>query len=181
MIHDLFVAGEPLLDKAIRSVLVYLFLIGLLRIAGKREFSQLNNGDFVVLLLLSNTVQNAIIGSDNSLWGGLFGAAVLVAANRLLVRATYNRGWLVRMIEGTPTTLISHGRLNRRNLKHEAITNEQIMAAVRHQGATSLRDVDLTVLEPNGTLTVELHDRIAEVLERLRRIEERMDSTSGGA
>jgi uncharacterized membrane protein YcaP (DUF421 family) len=177
MIHDLFVAGEPLLDKAIRSVLVYLFLIALLRYAGKREFSQLNNGDLVVLLLLSNTVQNAIIGNDNSLWGGLFGAAVLLATNRLLVRSTYGRDWLIRMVEGTPTTLITHGRLNRRNLRHEEITNEQIMAAVRRQGATKLADVDLAVLEPNGALTVELHDRIGEVLERLRRIEARLDSS----
>src|SRR5919201_2172070 len=106
MIHDLFASGVPLLEKAVRSVAVYLFLLAVLRIAGKREIAQLNNFDFVVLLLLSNTVQNAIIGSDDSLWGGLFGAAVLVAANRLLVRATYDRGWLVRMIEGTPTTLI---------------------------------------------------------------------------
>jgi uncharacterized membrane protein YcaP (DUF421 family) len=177
MIHDLFVAGEPLLDKAIRSVLVYLFLVGLLRVAGKREFAQLNNGDLVVLLLLSNTVQNAIIGNDNSLWGGLFGAAVLLATNRLLVRSTYGRDWLIRMVEGTPTTLITHGRLNRRNLRHEEITNEQIMAAVRRQGATKLADVDLAVLEPNGALTVELHDRIGEVLERLRRIEARLDSS----
>jgi uncharacterized membrane protein YcaP (DUF421 family) len=179
MIHDLFVAGEPLLDKAIRSVLVYLFLVGLLRIAGKREFAQLNNGDLVVLLLLSNTVQNAIIGTDNSLWGGLFGAAVLVVTNRLLVRFTYDKEWLIKMVEGTPTTLVTHGRQNRRNLKHELITNQQLMAAVRRQGATKLSDVDLAVLEANGTLTVELHDRIGEVLERLRRIEERLDSSPG--
>jgi uncharacterized membrane protein YcaP (DUF421 family) len=70
MAHDLFLAGEPLLDKTIRSVVVYLSLVFLLRIAGKREFAQLNNGDLVVLLLLSNTVQNAIIGNDNSLWAG---------------------------------------------------------------------------------------------------------------
>ena len=156
MIHDLFVAGEPLLDKAIRSVLVYLFLVGLLRIAGKREFAQLNNGDLVVLLLLSNTVQNAIIGNDNSLWGGLFGAAVLVATNRLLVRSTYDKEWLIKMVEGTPTTLI---------------TREQLLAAVRRQGATNVSDVDLAVIEPSGALTVELHDRMGEVLERLGRIE----------
>jgi uncharacterized membrane protein YcaP (DUF421 family) len=179
MIHDLFVAGEPLLDKAIRSVLVYLFLVALLRIAGKREFAQLNNGDLVVLLLLSNTVQNAIIGNDNSVWGGLFGAFVLVVTNRLLTRFVYDRQWLIRMVEGTPTTLITHGRLNRRNLKDELITNEQIMAAVRRQGATKLADVDLAVVEPNGALTVELHDRMGEVLERLRRIEERLDSSRG--
>src|SRR5262245_20089932 len=174
MIHDLFVAGEPLLDKAIRSVLVYLFLVALLRIAGKREFAQLNNGDLVVLLLLSNTVQNAIIGNDNSLWGGLFGATVLVVANRLLVRFAYDREWVIKLAEGTPTTLIKHGRLERRNLKHELITNEQIMAAVRRQGAARLSDVDLAVVEPNGALTVELHDRIGEVLERLGRIEARL-------
>lgn len=179
MIHDLFVAGEPLLDKAIRSVLVYLFLVGLLRIAGKREFAQLNNGDLVVLLLLSNTVQNAIIGNDNSLWGGLFGAAVLVACNRLLIRSSYGRGWIIKLVEGTPTTLITHGRLHRRNLRRELITNEQILSAVRHQGAGKLSDVDLAVMEPNGALTVELHDRMGEVLERLRRIETRLDSPAG--
>jgi uncharacterized membrane protein YcaP (DUF421 family) len=180
MAHDLFVAGEPLLDKAIRSVVVYLFLVFLLRIAGKREFAQLNNGDLVVLLLLSNTVQNAIIGNDNSLWGGLFGAAVLVVANRFLTRVGYDQPWMTRLFEGTPTTLITHGRLNRRNLRHELITREQILAAVRHQGATKLGDVDLAVVEPNGALTVELHDRIGEVLERLRRIEERLPSSGPG-
>ena len=171
MIHDLFVAGVPLAEKAIRSVAVYLFLVVLLRLAGKREFAQLNNGDLVVLLLLSNTVQNAIIGNDNSLWGGLFGAAVLLAANRGLTRVTYDRPWLVRMIEGTPTTLVAHGRIKVKSLRRELITREQLMAAVRHQGATHLQDVDLAVIEPNGALTVELHDRIGEVLERLRRLE----------
>ncbi len=176
MIHNLFVAGAPLAEKAIRSAAVYLFLVALLRFAGKREFAQLNNGDLVVLLLLSNTVQNAIIGSDNSLWGGLFGAAVLVAANRLLVRVSYGRPWMVRLAEGTPTTLITHGRLRQRNLRQELITREQLLAAVRRQGATRLADVDLAVLEPNGALTVELHDRIGEVLERLARIEARLGS-----
>lgn len=176
MIHDLFVAGEPLLDKAIRSILVYLFLVALLRIAGKREFSQLNNGDLVVLLLLSNTVQNAIIGNDNSLWGGLFGALVLVVANRLLIRSSYGREWMIKLVEGTPTTLITHGRIHKRSLRQELITSEQLLAAARHQGATKLSDVDLGVVEPNGALTFELHDRIGEVLERLRRIEERLDA-----
>jgi uncharacterized membrane protein YcaP (DUF421 family) len=180
MVHDLLVSGEPLLDKAIRSVAVYLFLIALLRIAGKREFSQLNNGDLVVLLLLANTVQNAIIGNDSSLWGGLFGALVLVVANRVLVRFTYDRTWLVRLVEGTPTTLITRGRLNSRNLRRELVNREQLLAAVRRQGATSLRDVDMAVLEPTGALTVELHDRIGEVLERLGRIEARLDSKPRG-
>jgi uncharacterized membrane protein YcaP (DUF421 family) len=180
MLRDLLVAGEPLVDKAIRSVAVYLFLIGLLRIAGKREFSQLNNGDLVVLLLLSNTVQNAIIGSDNSLWGGLFGATILVVANRVLVRLSYDRPWLIRLAEGTPTTLITHGRFNLRNLRRELVSRAQLLAAVRRQGATGLKDVDMAVLEPNGALTVELHDRMGEVLERLRRIEARLDSPGEG-
>jgi uncharacterized membrane protein YcaP (DUF421 family) len=171
MIHDLLVAGVPLAEKAIRSVAVYLFLVVLLRIAGKREFAQLNNGDLVVLLLLSNTVQNAIIGPDNSLWGGLFGAFVLVAANRLLVRLTYDRPGMVRLLDGTPTTLVQHGRIDRRNLRQELITPEQLLAAMRRQGATKLGDVELAVVEPSGALTVELHDRIGEVLERLRRLE----------
>ena len=180
MLHDLLVSGEPLLDKAIRSIAVYLFLIGLLRIAGKREFSQLNNGDLVVLLLLSNTVQNAIIGNDLSLWGGLFGALVLVVANRVLIRFSYDRSWLVKLVEGTPTTLITRGRLNLRNLKSELVNREQLLAAVRRQGAISLKDVDTAVLEPNGALTVELHDRMGEVIERLRRIEARLDAERDG-
>jgi uncharacterized membrane protein YcaP (DUF421 family) len=179
MIHDLFASGIPLAEKAIRSVAVYLFLLGVLRLAGKREIAQLNNFDFVVLLLLSNTVQNAIIGSDDSLWGGLFGAAVLVAANRLVVQASYRSQRLTNLVQGRQTVLVRGGRALRRNLRRELITSEELMAAVRRQGVSRLRDVRLAVLEPTGALTVEPEDVIGEVLARLRRIEAHLGSDGG--
>src|SRR5579864_9515912 len=87
--HDMLVSGVPIGEKVIRTVAVYIFLIGGLRLFGKRELGQLNPLDFIVLLLLSNTVQNAIIGNDNSLAGGLLGAGVLFVINDLLVRYAY--------------------------------------------------------------------------------------------
>lgn len=105
MTRDLLVAQLPLLDKVLRTIAVYLFLVLALRLAGKRELAQLNSFDLVVLLLLSNTVQNAIIGPDNSLLGGLLGAAVLLAANYTTVRLGFQYLALARALEGTPTTL----------------------------------------------------------------------------
>jgi uncharacterized membrane protein YcaP (DUF421 family) len=185
VVHDLFFVQVHLPEKAIRSLAVYLFLVAVLRLAGKREFAQLNNFDLVVLLLLSNTVQNAIIGADDSLVGGLFGAAVLLAANLLIVRLTYRFPKLARVLEGRPTTLARHGRLLERNLRRERITREELMAAMRRQGVGRLADADLVVLESSGALTVEQHDQLGEVLERVRRIEARLAATpaagDGGA
>jgi uncharacterized membrane protein YcaP (DUF421 family) len=179
MIHDLFASGVPLAEKLVRSVAVYGFLLLVLRLAGKREIAQLNNFDFVVLLLLSNTVQNAIIGDDNSLWGGLFGAAVLLAANRVVVQASYRSPRLTRLFQGVQTVLVRDGRTVRRNLRKELITNEELMAAIRRQGVSKLSDVQLAALEPTGALTVEPEDVMGEVLARLRRIEARLGGDGG--
>src|ERR1041384_3051083 len=107
---DLFTPGISFADKTIRTLAVYGFLLVGLRVAGKRELSQLNSFDLVVLLLLSNTVQNAIIGNDNSLVGGLFGALVLLMVNAVLVRTLYRFGKL-DTLEGAPDVLIKNGRL----------------------------------------------------------------------
>src|SRR3954465_10505290 len=125
---DLIVPGIPLVEKLVRTVVVYGFLLIGLRLAGKREMSQLNSFDLVVLLLLSNTVQNAIIGSDNSMLGGLFGAAVLLLFNAVLVRVLYRYGRLDRL-EGSPETLIRNGRFVRHNLERELITVTELEAA----------------------------------------------------
>src|SRR5712692_11614822 len=106
MWQSLFHAGVPLLEKVIRTVVVYLFLLIGLRLAGKRELGQLNPFDLVVLLVLSNTVQNAIIGPDDSLLGGLVGAALLLIVNHLVVRWVYRRRWLGRLVGGGPNVLI---------------------------------------------------------------------------
>lgn len=171
MARDLFVIQIPVLEKVLRSVAVYLFLVVLLRLGGKRELAQLNTFDLVVLLLLSNTVQNAIIGSDNSLLGGLLGAAVLIGLNYLIVRLGFRHPALSRVLAGKPTVLVDNGRTLDGNLRHALISQEELTAAVRRQGARDLTDVDVAVLEANGTLTVEQRDRTNELLRRLDRIE----------
>jgi uncharacterized membrane protein YcaP (DUF421 family) len=180
VLHTLLTPGVPLAEKALRSIAVYLFLVVVLRLAGKREVAQLNNFDFVVLLLLSNTVQNAIIGNDNSLIGGLVGAAVLIVANRVVVSAAFHVPRLTRLVQGAQTVLVDHGKVDERNLRKELITHEELMAAVRRQGVSRLEDVELAALEPTGALTVEPADVIGEVLARLRRIEAALGTDPGG-
>src|SRR6187455_1772975 len=107
----LFALPLPVLEKVLRPILVYGFLIFGLRLAGKRELAQLNPFDLVVLLTLSNTVQNAIIGNDNSLVGGLIGASTLLLVNYLVVRFMYRHGRLERIIEGGPDEIISNGKI----------------------------------------------------------------------
>src|SRR3954466_1187440 len=118
---DLLYPGIPVLEKIIRTIIVYAFLLVGLRLAGKRELTQLNPFDLVVLLLLANTVQNAIIGNDNSLLGGLLGAATLLLLNWLVVRGLYRYGKL-DAVEGKPDMLIRNGRLLRHHLERELIT-----------------------------------------------------------
>src|SRR5437762_1968386 len=111
MWHDLFLLGIPVLEKIIRPILVYLFLIIGLRLAGKRELAQLNPFDLIVLLTLSNTVQNAIIGDDNTVLGGVIGASTLLAINYLAVRFLYRHQRLEQFIEGGADTLILDGKI----------------------------------------------------------------------
>jgi len=149
---DLLVPGVPLLEKLVRTLVVYAFLLVGLRLAGKRELSQLNSFDLVVLLLLSNTVQNAIIGNDNSLTGGLFGAAILLALNAALIRILFHYGKL-DTVEGRPDTLIRNGRLVRSHLERELITIHELEAAARRQGIESLAQVSECRLETGGALS----------------------------
>ena len=150
---DMFVLGLPLLEKILRPVIVYAFLVVSLRLSGKRELVQLNPFDLVVLLTLSNTVQNAIIGDDNSVTGGIIGASSLLAINYLVVRFLYGHRKLDQIVEGKADVLIEGGKLHAERLKKELITTSQLEAAARKQGFDSLREVDKCVLEPGGTLT----------------------------
>src|SRR5258708_36765290 len=109
---DLWIPGEPILAKILRPLVVYAFLVISLRIAGKRELAQLNPFDLVVLLTLSNTVQNAIIGNDNSISGGIIGATSLLVVNYVVVRFLYRPERIDRFVEGHPVVLIWNGRLN---------------------------------------------------------------------
>ena len=149
---DLFTPGISVTDKLIRTVVVYVFLLVGLRLAGKREMSQLNSFDLVVLLLLSNTVQNAIIGNDNSLLGGIVGAAALLVINAVLVRGLYRYGKLDKL-EGRPDVLIRNGRLLRKHLERELITVSELQSAARRQGIDSLASVSECRLETGGALS----------------------------
>src|SRR5256712_1090429 len=150
---DMFVLGLPLLEKILRPVIVYAFLVISLRLSGKRELVQLNPFDLVVLLTLSNTVQNAIIGEDNSVLGGIIGATSLLVTNYLVVRFLYDHRKLEQLVEGRADALIEGGKVRVRNLKRELITVPQLEAAARKQGFDSLSEVEQCVLEPGGTLS----------------------------
>jgi uncharacterized membrane protein YcaP (DUF421 family) len=151
--NDLLTVGIPLTEKLVRTLLVYLFLLVGLRLAGKRELGQLNPFDFVVLLLLANTVQNAIIGNDNSLLGGLVGAAALLVVNWFVVRYLYTHPAFARLVEGDPDLLIRNGKMLPTRMKKELITPEELEAAARRQGIDGLHKVDSCRLEIGGALT----------------------------
>ena len=175
MSHDLWHLGISAGEKAIRTIFVYGTLLLLLHLAGKRQLAQLNSFDLVVLLLLSNVVQNAIIGNDESLSGGLLGATVLVAANYVLVRAAFMSPRFGKALQGGSTTLYEDGRFDERALRREAITKEELVAGLRRQGM-ELDDVERVALEPEGTFnaTPKPKPSIEDVLAALRRIEEKL-------
>ena len=149
----MFVVGLPIMEKILRPIIVYIFLIVGLRLSGKRELVQLNPFDLVVLLTLSNTVQNAIIGDDNSVSGGIIGATSLLLINYLVVRFLYKHRALDQFIEGRADVLIEDGKIRTQNLKRELITVTQLEAQARKQGFDSLSDVQQCVLESGGTIT----------------------------
>jgi uncharacterized membrane protein YcaP (DUF421 family) len=148
----------PLIEKVLRPVIVYLALVLLLRIFGKRELAQLNPFDLVVLLSLSNTVQNAIIGDDNSISGGIIGAFTLLAINWFVVRLLFRSPKLTRAIEGRPVVLIKDGHVDLKALKREALTREELIEVVHRQGFEHLHDVHRCELEPNGSFYLEAND-----------------------
>src|SRR5215469_11150932 len=150
---DMFVLGIPLLEKILRPIVVYAFLVVGLRLAGKRELVQLNPFDLVVLLTLSNTVQNAIIGDDNTVLGGIIGATSLLITNFLVVRFLYGHRKLDQLVEGRADLLIENGKVRTQHLKTELITMAQLEAAARKQGFSSLSEVEQCILEPGGTMT----------------------------
>jgi uncharacterized membrane protein YcaP (DUF421 family) len=153
MWHSMFYLGLPIAEKMLRPVFVYVFLIIGLRIAGKRELAQLNPFDLIVLLTLSNTVQNAIIGDDNSVTGGVLGASTLLAVNYFLVRFLYGHERWERLIEGNCDVLIENGKVQEKNLQRELLTTAELETAAHRQGFSSLKDIDRAVLEIGGSIS----------------------------
>jgi uncharacterized membrane protein YcaP (DUF421 family) len=156
--ESMFHLPLPILEKLARPVIVYLVLVVLLRIFGKRELAQLNPFDLVVLLSLSNTVQNAIIGDDNSVTGGIIGAFGLLAINWLVARALFNSPRLTHAIEGRSCVLVLNGQVDMKALERESLTREELLSVIHKQGFEDFAQVRKCVLEPNGTFYVEAFD-----------------------
>jgi len=144
----------PVWEKVLRSLVVYLFLLLAFRVLGKRQVGQLTPFDLVVLLIISNVVQNAIIGPDNSLGGGLIGAAVIFLANYLVVELTFRSKRVRRLLEAQPTLLINNGRILHENLASERVTLDDLNVALRGSGVDDVDQVRVAVLEENGGISV---------------------------
>jgi uncharacterized membrane protein YcaP (DUF421 family) len=177
MWKEIFGPGVPLVEKVLRPALVYGFLVIALRVFGKRELAQLNPFDLVVLLSLSNTVQNAIIGNDNSLTGGLVGALSLLCINYLVVRFLFRHRRLDQIFEGKPSILIRNGRVDRKALSQELLTHSELMTVLHRQGFDRLEEVEECILEPGGTFAIKRklptsekleHDEVMRNLQELR-------------
>jgi uncharacterized membrane protein YcaP (DUF421 family) len=156
IVHSLVTAGVPITEKLLRTAVVYLFIFLLLRLFGKRTAAQLNSFDLVVLLLLSNVVQNAIIGPDNSLLGGLIGAAALVGVNEVAVRFLRRRARIDRALEGGETRLVQNGQFTPESMRQLGIRQSDLEVALRRQGADNVRQVKTADLYPSGAVLVNL-------------------------
>jgi uncharacterized membrane protein YcaP (DUF421 family) len=172
VLHDLLHLDVSVWEKVVRTVVVYGALLVLLRVAGKRALAQLTAFDLVVLLLLSNVVQNAIIGPDNSLLGGLIGAAVLLLANTALVRLSARWSGL----QGRERVLVHDGVVDDKALMRELITKPELDVALRRQGYDGIDGVVNAKLEPEGVLVAEPREDpvLARIEQRLARIESRL-------
>ena len=141
-------------EKILRSVVIYVFILLAFRFTGKRQVGQLTPFDLVVLLIISNVVQNAVIGPDNSLGGGLLGAVVILALNWLVVELTFRSKRLRRMLEPEPTLLVHNERILHDNLRRERLTLDDLHVALRRAGVADLERVHVAVLEENGGISV---------------------------
>lgn len=156
MWHDLMFVQVSIAEKIVRTVLVYALILLLFRLAGKRGLASLNTFDFVVIFLLSNVVQNAIIGPDNSFLGGVIGAFTLIAVNSVVNRWLAGDNSAERLLEGTPTTVIEDGKLVPRAMRELALRPSEIEQGVRMQNGESISDVASGRLEPDGHLIITL-------------------------
>src|SRR5256885_12909507 len=167
-----------LIEKVVRPVVVYLLLVFGLRTFGKRILAQLNPFDFVVLLTISNTVQNAIIGNDTSLFGGALGAATLLSVNAILVRAFY-RGPSKDLMQQSERdiVLINHGHLQEQEMRRLRINAGELTAKAHERGFDSLEDVECATLYPNGTIYFQAKSAMTETA-RYAELIRRMDLLS---
>lgn len=188
MWQHLFAFEIPVWEKILRTVLVYALIVVIFRVTGKRAIASMNTMDFVVMFLLSNVVQNAIIGQDNSFSGGAVGAVTLVVVNAGVDRLAYASPWVRRLLEGRPSPLVREGTLDNAAMRRLGIRPVELEHAVRTQNGDGLDDVRTAVLETNGQLVVSLKlsqqsatkQDVAELRAALARIEAALAGSSGG-
>lgn len=168
------------LEKIARPLIVYLTMVLLLRIFGKRELAQLNPIDFVLLLLISEAVQNAIIGDDTSLSGGVIGVVTLLAVNYLTAVLKFRVPPVERLLEGAPKVLIENGVIDKEALSRELMTDDDLMVIAHEEGLDDAREIEKLILDPNGTFLVEAKNDVKdarfkrEVLEKIERLTEQI-------
>ncbi|MDQ1803768.1 MULTISPECIES: DUF421 domain-containing protein [Chryseobacterium] len=149
---------NPILDVVVRSLCVYLFMVVAIRLFGKNQLSQLNAGDVVLLLLISNAVQNAMVGQDTSLQGGLIAALVLFAANFILKRLMFSNRSFETFMEENPVILVKDGKIDEKALNTVKITKDELEEAIREHGVERIEDVRLSILEVDGNISVVSED-----------------------
>jgi uncharacterized membrane protein YcaP (DUF421 family) len=177
VLHHLVHLGISPWEKAVRTAVVYGAILGLLHLAGKRQLAQLNSFDLVVLLLLSNVVQNAIIGPDDSLLGGLLGAVILISLNYVIVRTAFMSPRFGKALQGGATVVAENGKIDEQKLRHLALTREELVAGLRRQGL-ELEDTEKVTLEPEGTFnaTPKPKPSLDDVMRKLNEIEAKLSS-----
>jgi uncharacterized membrane protein YcaP (DUF421 family) len=179
MWHAMFAEQIPFTEKLLRTIIVYALIVVLFRLTGKRGMASLSTLDFAVVFLLSNVVQNAVIGNDNSLTGGIIGAVTLVAVNAAVDRLIVISPAAERIFDGRATTVIKGGHVSARTLRRLGLRRSEIDHAVRLQNGDDIRQVETANLEPGGQLVLTLKHAeqgatkgdIAELADRLGRIE----------
>lgn len=149
----LLVPEAPIWELVLRAVAVYVFLIVVLRLAGRRETGQLSSFDLVLLLILSNAVQNSINAGDNTLVGGMISALALIVLNWIVGWAAYRFVWFERLVQGRPTRIVTDGKVHVAAMRRERITLEELHSALRKQGIFTITECRRVILEADGTLT----------------------------
>ncbi len=180
MWHNIIHLDLSVVEKIIRPITIYLFLLVALRLGGRRELSQLNMMDFVVLLAVANAVQNGIIGHDESVSGAIIGATVLFIVNGIAVLLTQRSRKMRRLLIGSEIILIKNGEARERSIRRERLSEDDIRQAITEAGARSISDVELCVMEPNGHIVVRLKpssedaDRFIQLMNRIDELEKRL-------
>jgi uncharacterized membrane protein YcaP (DUF421 family) len=143
-----------ILDIVLRSAVVFAVVLIGLRLLGKRHVAQLSLVDLVLILLISNAVQNAMVGNDNSLLGGIIAAITLLVMSYFFTLILYRSRRAEHLFEGTPTLLIHNGKVIHKHLQQEKITEDELERAVREHGVENIRHVKNAVMEADGTISV---------------------------